>query len=218
MRRLILIMMVLPAFAAAASAQPSHYGMTDPVKFRAERDSEFRDAERSPLSDADREAFAGLKYYPLAENFAVKAAFTRTQGGPVFLMPTTGGDSKRFVRTGIISFELDGRAFQLTAYEGESQATDAKWLEEYGDIIFIPFRDRTSGGETYGTGRYIYIPRPAGDELVMDFNLAFNPSCAYQSKFSCPIPPKENFLDIEIRAGERNYKAAADVKPAADLK
>src|SRR5690606_2782474 len=110
MRRLILKMMMLAAFAGAAPAQPSHYGMTDPVKFRAERDREFRDDERSPLSDADRETFSGLKYYPIAETFAVKAAFTRAKGGPVFLMPTTGGDSQRFVRTGIISFELEGRA------------------------------------------------------------------------------------------------------------
>ena len=216
MKRTVFFILMMIACAAWAAAQPTHYGITDPVKFRSERDLEFRDPARTPLTDDDRTKFNGLAYYPIKREFAVKATFTRNPSDSYFLMPKTGGEAERYIKTGTITFELSGREFELGVYEGETQSTDAEWIDKYGDILFIPFRDRTSGGETYGTGRYIYIPRPKSSEIVMDFNLAFNPSCAYQSKFSCPIPPKENFLDIEIRAGERNYKTVSGSKPAAE--
>jgi hypothetical protein len=92
----------------------------------------------------------------------------------------------------------------LSVYQAEISLLEA--FPEYKDLLFIPFKDLTNGRESYGGGRYIDIKNPAGKSAIIDFNLAYNPSCAYGSdKYSCPIPPKENFLQVKIKAGEKTY-------------
>ena len=115
-------------------------------------------------------------------------------------METSSGVRKFFVRAGRLEFQIEGQSVQLTAYSNpETDDTD----------LFIPFRDATSGSETYGSGRYLDTELEPDGSLVLDFNLAYNPYCAYSDGWSCPIPPLENWLKVPVRAGEKTYGAAA---------
>jgi uncharacterized protein (DUF1684 family) len=198
--------LILLSSALAAQAQATYYG-TDSIKiFREGREKDFRNKDLTPLLAEDFQNFKGLNYYEVDKNYLVKAKFTKTQDEKYFLMPTSSGRAAKYLKIGVLTFKLGEKEFSLAAYQSEKILTDAKWKELYGNSIFIPFKDLTNGKETYGAGRYIYLLTPKGDETMIDFNMAFNPSCAYGSEeFSCPIPPKENFLQTEIKAGEKAF-------------
>ncbi|GAC1446502.1 MAG: hypothetical protein NVSMB56_05800 [Pyrinomonadaceae bacterium] len=118
-------------------------------------------------------------------------------------MPTSNGKSKIHLKYGEIQFVLNGQGLFLSVYQNEKLAQ----TEKYKDYLLIPFRDATNGTETYGGGRYIDFEIPHSDVVTIDFNRAYNPSCAYNAtRFSCPIPPKENQLKIRIEAGEKTFK------------
>ena len=145
-----------------------------------------------------------MNYYPVDNKFRVTAKFTRTADEKYFEMPTSSGRTKKFVKYGILTFRLGGKTRQLSVYQIDP-AIRAKF-PEYADLLFIPFRDLTSRTETYGGGRYIDIKTPKGKRVKLDLNLAYNPNCAYGSdRYNCPIPPRENDLDIEISAGEKRF-------------
>lgn len=200
----VLILMTLTVFAGAQT----YYGSTDLKIFREGRDKELRDKTESPLTETDFAVFKGLNYFPINRKFRIKAAFTRTVDEKYFQMPTSSGETKKFIKFGVVKFKLDGRDQSLNVYQIDPVVL-AKF-PEYADLLFIPFRDLTSGKETYGVGRYIDIKAPKGKKVLLDFNLAYNPNCAYGSdKYSCPIPPKENFLRVEIKAGEKSFTHAA---------
>ena len=93
----------------------------------------------------------------------------------------------------------------MNVYQADKSVLEK--FPEYADLLFVPFKDATNGAETYGGGRYIDVKTPKGNKVILDFNLAYNPSCAYGSdRYSCPIPPKKNFLKIPIKAGEKNFE------------
>ena len=203
--KIFLFLSLLFGFSAATYGQ-TFYGTTDVKTFRDGRDKEFRNVNESPLKAEDFPVFKNLNYFPIDEKFRVAADFTRTSDEKYFQMPTSSGKLKKFVKFGVLKFNLGGKDYALNVYQ-----TDAETLEkfpEYADLLFIPFKDATGGEATYGGGRYIDIKTPtSGAKMILDFNLAYNPNCAYGSdRYSCPIPPKENFLPIEINAGEKNYK------------
>jgi uncharacterized protein len=182
------------------------YGTEDVKEFRAGRDKEFRNRDESPLLDADFEKFEGLNYFETTGEFRVRAKFTETPDEKYFLMPTSSGKSVKYKKAGLLTFQIGEEEFALTAYRSEKTETDPEWNRKYGQAFFIPFKDLTNGAETYGGGRYIYMKIPAGPETVLDFNLTFNPSCAYGSdRYSCPLPPRENYLNVEIKAGEKSF-------------
>lgn len=184
------------------------YGTTDLAVFREGRDKEFRNKAESPLREKDFTDFKGLSYYPVNKKFRVKAVFTRTGDEKYFQMPTSSGISKKFVKYGVLNFDLGGRKHMLNVYQSNLE-TLAKF-PEYADLLFIPFKDQTSGKDTYGVGRYIDIKLPKDKWVILDFNLAYNPNCAYgNDKYSCPIPPKDNALKIEIEAGEKKFSNPA---------
>ncbi len=108
-------------------------------------------------------------------------------------METTRGQVQNFHRYGLVHFQVDGNGTQVTLYAA-AQAHE----------LFLPFRDATSGKETYGAGRYLDLHADA-DEIVIDFNYAYNPNCAYNPDWNCPLPPVENWLKVPIRAGEKNF-------------
>jgi uncharacterized protein (DUF1684 family) len=115
-------------------------------------------------------------------------------------METNTGDRRHYRRWGRLSFEVDGRPAALTIYS-----------DPYDEDYFLPFRDATNGDETYGAGRYLDNHRPGVERtgentFIIDFNYAYNPYCAYSERYSCPLPPRENWLDVPIRAGEKKYK------------
>lgn len=202
MRLIALCIIILGSFSGIHSQ--TFYGSTDVKTFRDGRDKEFRDKKESPLKEEDFAAFNGLNYFPVDAKFRVKAVFTRTPSEKYFQMPTSSGITKKFVKFGILKFKLGGGERTLSVYQIDKEIL-AKF-PEYADLLFVPFRDSTNKGETYGGGRYIDIKRPTGKTTILDFNVAYNPNCAYGSdKYNCPIPPRENTLDIAIVAGEKRY-------------
>lgn len=188
---------------SSANAQ-TYYGSTDVKTFRDGRDKEFRDKKESPLKEEDFGSFKGLNYFPVDKKFRVKAEFSRTPSEKYFQMPTSSGITKKFVKYGTLKFKLGGVESTLSVYQMDKEVL-AKF-PEYADLLFVPFKDATNKTETYGGGRYIDIKQPKGKTVILDFNVAYNPNCAYgNDKYNCPIPPRENTLAAAITAGEKRF-------------
>lgn len=202
--RLAAVLIMMLGIAVSAGGQ-TFYGTTDVAKFREGRDREFRNMAESPLKPEDLAGFKGLNYFEIDDAYRVKAEFTRTPSEKYFQMPTSSGITKKFVKYGILKFMLEGKALTLSVYQMDA-AILAKF-PEYADLLFVPFKDLTNRTETYGGGRYIDIKKPEKGTVILDLNLAYNPNCAYGSdKFNCPIPPKENSLNVSVKAGEKRYE------------
>jgi uncharacterized protein (DUF1684 family) len=168
-------------------------------QFRKDRDEFFRSHPRSPLKDDQKKRFPGLVYYPIDLNWHFSGKIRRYRfhmTNPKYYARflTNKGTYKRYVRYGAFSFKLGGKEYELEVYKSI-----------LSDNLFVPFRDRTNGEETYTMGRYVDAEILPGYYTAVDFNKAYNPSCVYNSKYVCVIPPEKNSLDIEIRAGEKNY-------------
>ncbi len=204
MRRAALTAFCVLIAIAAVRAQ-THYGSSDVAAFREARDGEFRSKDTTPLTDLDFGNFAGLAYFEIDPKYSVEARLERNPGTETFLMTTSAGLTRKYLKFGTLKFEIDGAPYSLTVFRSESQP------KEYAGLLFLPFRDLTNGKETYGAGRYLDLRVPEGDSVRLDFNLAYNPSCAYGSdRYSCPLPPRENFLQIKIFAGEKNFEHPAE--------
>jgi uncharacterized protein (DUF1684 family) len=117
-------------------------------------------------------------------------------------MLTTTSRLAKYVKYGEATFKLDGKEDQLNIY----QSLSLREKPAYKDYLFLPFTDETSGKESYSGGRYIDLTIPKGNKIIIDFNKAYNPYCAYNHKYSCPIPPKGNHLNIAIKAGVKRYQ------------
>lgn len=176
-------------------------------KFRADRDREFRDPKESPLETNEVTHFRGLSYFKIDPAYRVRARFIRTPDEKKFSMPTSTGSTKVYLKYGELKFVMADQQHTLAVYQSEALSQ----TEKFKNYLLIPFRDLTNGKETYGGGRYIDFAIPASEQLILDFNLAYSPSCAYSSRFNCPIPPRENRLNVKIRAGEKTYRKT--VKP-----
>lgn len=169
--------------------------------FRDEIDDFMQFHPQSPLDDEQRDGFRGLVYYDDNPALALTVEVERLPDEePVVEMETSTGDRRPFRRWGTFEFKVDGRAARLTLYSDPD-----------GSGFFLPFRDATNGDETYGAGRYLDDHRPGlrqleGNQFEVDFNFAYNPYCAYSPRFSCPLPPRENWLDVPLRAGEKDWK------------
>ncbi|HEY8561866.1 MAG TPA: DUF1684 domain-containing protein [Pyrinomonadaceae bacterium] len=201
MKRAALIIFLLVACALLANAQESNR-TGDVQSFREARDKVFRNPRLTPLANEDFTNFKGLEYFAESEKYVVRARLEKTSDAQFFMMPTSVGAPRKYFKYGVLTFEIDGQSFTLNAYQSEEAA-------RRNVMLFVPFRDLTNGAETYGAGRYLDIKIPSESEIVLNFNIAYNPSCAYSDRFSCAIPPKENFLQTEIRAGEKIFHAAA---------
>ncbi|MBR9922303.1 MAG: DUF1684 domain-containing protein [Bacteroidetes bacterium] len=170
------------------------------IRHQAEMNEWFADPERSPLTAEDRTKFESLDFFPIAYKYQVKARFVATPDAQPFEMPTTTDRLPEYKQYGELHFELDGTSLKLNVYKN-LELTDRK----YRDYLFIPFRDQTSGVESYGGGRYLDLEIPKDDNWVIDFNRSYNPYCAYNDRYSCPIPPAENTLEVSIFAGVKAY-------------
>jgi len=177
--------------------------MSELERFRKGKDGFFRSHPQSPLTSDQRAVFEGLVYFPEEPALAVRAPL-ETDGvdrDERIVMPTTTGEEQVYRRAGIVRFEVDGEPAVVTLYASDGM-----------DELFLPFRDSTSGKETYVAGRYLEVAPPGPDErVVVDFNYAYNPYCAYNPDWACPIPPGENWLAVPIRAGERSFPGAHEV-------
>lgn len=176
----------------------------------AHRDSlhaAFLDPERSPMQPAEIAAFPGLDYYAVDPAYRVRARFERAGGDEPVKMNTSGGDIRDYRRFGTLHFELGGAPVTLAAYQSVIPHEDPA----YADYLAVPFKDATSGETTYAAGRYLDLRIPdiggaEGDEVVLDFNKAYAPYCAYSADYSCILPPRENHLDVAVEAGVKEYE------------
>lgn len=166
-------------------------------EFQEELDQEYANPEESPLKEKDLEEFQGLEFFEINPEYILKADFVRTPSEAPFIMKTSTDKRPVYVKYGELYFTLKGKDFKLNLYQNQELTQDP----EYFDYLFLPFIDLTNGESTYGGGRYIDFRIPESKEVILDFNKAYNPYCAYSGKYSCPIPPKENDLEIEIFAG-----------------
>ena len=170
-------------------------------KFQKEINAEYADAKTSPLLSDDLAHFKSLDFYPANEKVFVVAQFIRTENEKPFAMPTSGAKRPMYVKYGEARFQLDGKELKLNIYRN----IELSKTEEYKDHLFLPFSDLTSGKESYIGGKYIDLKIPAGNTIVIDFNLSYNPYCAYSHKYSCPKVPLENDLAVEIKAGVKKF-------------
>ncbi len=161
--------------------------------YRSRKDTYYREHANSPLTVEQKQIFDGLSYFPENEELNLVLELDKSGDGigEEITVGTVSGEAKQYVRAGRIHFEADGQPATLSVFQ------DLK-----NGKFFVPFRDATSGKETYAVGRYLDPKAQPDGKLVIDFNLAYNPMCAYNSGWACPIPPFENMLRVQIRAGE----------------
>ena len=170
--------------------------------WRKTRDQIFADHPQSSLTAAQKTTFAGLDYYPYNPAWCMAAAVDTDVEPTVIPIETEHDGTIRAQRFGKVHLTMSGSAFSLSLF----------WLLGYGGGLFLPFRDATNGRETYGGGRYLFdtikhadLGQTEDDKLILDFNFAYNPSCAYNHQWSCPLAPPENRLAIAVSAGEKQF-------------
>src|SRR5690554_5666641 len=162
----------------------------------------YTNPETTVLKPEDFEKFEGLEFYPIALEYRVEATFVRTPDEEPFYMPTTTERLPLYVKYGELFFTWEGKQHQLDIFENLEPKK-----EEYKDYLFLPITDLTSGDGSYGGGRYLDVKKSevAQGKVVLDFNKLYNPYCAYNEKYSCPIPPAQNDLPIRIEAGVKDF-------------
>lgn len=166
--------------------------------FREKKDQFFKEDSQSPLKEPDRKKFKGLIYYPIDLKYAMVGTIERypTEPKPSYInLPTSTGKEKKYVKYGKFRFKSEGKEYVLQIYRHLG-----------GGELFLPFKDKTSGKETYSEGRYLYLEPMPGGKVLIDFNRAHNPFCQYNEKYTCPFALEENWLPIEIRAGEKRFR------------
>lgn len=187
---------------AASKEIPSDRKLASIIEFQNSLNEEFSDPEVSPLPDRYRKDFKGLEFFKPDTLYSVLATFVRTPDAIPFMMPTNTDRLSEEVVYGIVTFTLNGKKYQLEVYQNE----ELKSEEDYEDYLFLPFTDETNGELTYEGGRYIDLTIPEEDTLVIDFNKAYNPYCAYNKKYSCPLVPSQNHIGTRILAGVKAFK------------
>ncbi len=164
---------------------------------------EFMYSEKSPLHPDQKKGFQGLDYFGIDKKYRIEGILVKDESPDTVIMKTSGSRTPKYIKYGVVKFEVDGVDQQLSVFQY------IKLLDQpnQGRHLFIPFRDETTSLETYGGGRYIDCEIPEeGNLLILDFNTAYNPYCAYNHKYSCVLPPDENQLSVKIEAGEKVFE------------
>ena len=172
---------------------------------RERKDEYFGEDPHSPIPPDERESFDGLAYYPPDDEYRFLLPLHEHDEKEAITVATSTDGEQTYLRWGEFRFSADGEEVTIQAYKSDPD----------DERLWVPFRDETSGEETYGAGRYLDLEPEAhrvgeeaggdGAEWVLDFNQAYNPTCAYSDRYECPLPPVENWLDVAIEAGERSY-------------
>ena len=165
----------------------------------------FKDASKSPLKKKDLKNFKGLDFFPIDSNFIVIGKFTKIKNAPVFEMATTTDRKPLYKEYGTVEFLIKNLAHKLVIYQYQDELIS----EDYKDDLFLPFTDNTSGESSYGGGRYMDIRTydiKADGTILLNFNNTYNPYCAYNEKYSCPLTPRKNHLNVAITAGIKTFK------------
>ncbi len=164
------------------------------LEFRANKDEFLGGSHQSPIPHEDRHHWEGLNYFEPNEALSLRLELTEGDGSTLSTQ-TSDGQERTYKRLGQVSFEVQGAPATLTVLQTEG-----------GGDLFLPFRDSTSGNDSYGAGRYLDLELNEDGTVTVDFNYAYNPYCAYSDAYSCPLPPVENWLQVPIQAGEASYR------------
>ncbi|MAD96892.1 MAG: hypothetical protein CMB99_06135 [Flavobacteriaceae bacterium] len=202
MRRLSLLFLLLILTACNSDRKRPIVGETD---YQITQNNIFKDGSKSPLKKKDLKNFRGLDFYPVDSSFVVTASITLYEESPIFEMATTTDRKPLYREYGLLNFKIDTTNCQLTVY----QNIDDLQQEETEDLLFLPFTDDTSGNGSYGGGRYMDLRITDIQEdntLLLNFNNTYNPYCAYNEMYSCPLTPRKNHLNVEIKAGVKDFK------------
>jgi len=173
--------------------------------YQQKLNSVFKDASKSPLKSKDLKTFKGLDFYPIDSSYIITASIEKTPDSPFLAMPTNTDEKSYYRKFGMLTFTLKGKEMQLTVYESLEESENPI-LEDY---LFLPFTDETSGGDSYGGGRYMDVFKSSintNGTVELNFNNTYNPYCAYNVDYSCPLTPRNNHLNMEILAGVKDFK------------
>lgn len=196
---LFCLTLILSNSAFAQSKMDSLLALSQ--QYQIELNEAYSNPETSILLPEDLEQFQGLDFFPIDSTYILSARFVRTPNQEPFKMPTTTSRTPIYEKYAEVYFVIGGQELKLNVYQNH----ELRSKEEYKDYLFLPFTDLTSGEESYGGGRYLELLIPDSDEIIIDFNQCYNPYCAYNSKYSCPIPPQENRLNMAIKAGVKAF-------------
>ena len=166
-------------------------------KFQKNLIASFKDPNTSPLPAGEIRGFKKLDFFPIDTTFTIRAKFIRTPEEKPFLMPTSTSRKTSQLKYGEAHFDLEGVSYSLDIYKNN----EALPFGLAAQTLFLPFSDLTNGENTYGGGRYLDLDYPKDGVLLIDFNMAYNPYCAYNPEYSCPLVPAQNHLDVFVKAG-----------------
>lgn len=199
MKKIITYFLLIIIVGNCSTTEPNYVEEIKMYQYNMNRN--FANSGTSPLTKEDLEVFKTLDFFEINANYKIKAAFELTPNSPLFEMPTTTERVPLYRTYGIARFTLNGLPVKLNIYQESSPKLS------YENHLFLPFNDATNGKETYGGGRYIDLDLPSenSDSIIIDFNKSYNPYCAYNPNYSCPIPPKENRIDQVVKAGIKTY-------------
>jgi uncharacterized protein len=199
--RFFKVLCLLFSFSITCWSQDKSELLKKSIESQEELNKHFADSTSSPLTKEDLLHFKQLDFYSVSEDYIVEAKFEKIKKGRVFEMKTSTDRLPKYKVFGILRFKLEGKELELYVY----QNLELKKRKGFEDYLFLPFTDYTNGVETYGAGRYLDMRIPKNEIVIIDFNKAYNPYCAYNKKYSCPIVPEENDLKVEIKAGVKKF-------------
>lgn len=198
MKKLLCLSLCFLCFSLSAQESDKTFASK---QFQDDLNEEFSNPKESPLSKEDFKNFKGLEFYPISEKYIVEAKLVRSENENIFKMKTSTTRTPEYKKYGELFFSIDGIELMLNVYQNIEYIK----TEGHENDLFLPFFDLTNDVETYMGGRYLDLTIPIGDVLTIDFNQAYNPYCAYNHLYSCPLVPMENDLDIEILAGVKKF-------------
>lgn len=188
------LVVIIIIFYSFSGGQTTEEYIAEIKKEREEQDLFMRNSSDSPFYKKT-DTYKGLSHFPIDIKYKIKARFTDIPSKAITKLPTSDNSSREYLEYGYADFTLFDKPQKLLILENVSD-----------ESLFLAFGDDTSADETYGAGRYLDVKHDGGNSITLDFNLAFNPYCAYSDEFSCPLPPRENLLSVPIEAGEKTYQ------------
>ena len=175
------------------------------TEYQQKLNAVFKDASKSPLKNKDLKSFKGLDFFPVDSSYIIIASIEKTPETPFLGMATNTEEKSYYRKFGILTFTLKEKEMQLTLYESLEESENPV----FKDYLFLPFTDETSGSDSYGGGRYMDVFKSkinTNGTLELNFNNTYNPYCAYNDDYSCPLTPRDNHLSMEILAGVKDFK------------
>jgi uncharacterized protein (DUF1684 family) len=199
----LFLLSLITIFAISCEQKPKETSAYEKefIAFQDTLNAQYANPKESPLMEKDLPDFKGLDFYPIDKKYRVEATFTKVADTTPFKMKTSTDRAPLYAKYGKVNFTLEGKDIELFVYQSVKYRT----IEKYKDELSLPYKDLTSGKTSYGGGRYVDLKIPESNTIVIDFNKTYNPYCAYNHKYSCVIPPPENFIDLEIKAGTMKY-------------